>query len=73
METCDRYGYVGRASDWIWLVFAHPFALNNGAPVASANFISDGKVQVSPYLAYHFDFGSKIQYVLSTKLHHTHS
>ncbi len=24
--------------------------MNNGAPVASATFISDGKVQVSPYL-----------------------
>ncbi len=27
------------------------FPLNNGAPVAFTNFISDGKVQVSPYLA----------------------
>ncbi len=35
-----------KGSDWIGLVFAHPFPLNNGAPVASTNFISDGKVQV---------------------------
>ncbi len=34
-----------KASDWIRLVFAHLFPLNNRAPVASANFISDGKVQ----------------------------
>ena len=34
--------------DWIRLVFAHLFPLNNGAPVAYANLISDGKVQVSP-------------------------
>ncbi len=39
MERCDR----------IRLVFAHPFPLNCGAPFASANFISDGKVQVSTY------------------------
>ena len=36
-----------KGSDLIRLVFP----LNNGAPVASANFYSDGKVQVSPYLA----------------------
>ncbi len=30
-------------------VFAHPFRLNSGTAIASANFISDGKVQVSPY------------------------
>ena len=45
-------------SDWIRLVFAHPFPLNNGAPIASANFISDGKVQVSPYLAIHTHNGA---------------
>ncbi len=38
-----------KGSDWIRLVFAHPFALNGRAPIPSANFISDGKVQVSPY------------------------
>ncbi len=30
-----------KGSDWIRLEFAHPFPLNNGAPIASANFISD--------------------------------
>ncbi len=40
-----------KVSDWIRLVFAHPFPLNSGAPIASGNFISDGKAQVSPYLA----------------------
>ncbi len=38
-----------KGSDWIRLVFAHPFPLNSRAPIASGNFISDGKVQVSPY------------------------
>ncbi len=38
-----------KGSDWIRLEFAHPFPLNSGAPIAYANFISDGKVQVSPY------------------------
>ncbi len=38
-----------KGSDWIRLVFAHPFPLNNRALVASANFILDGKVQVSPF------------------------
>ena len=28
-----------KGSNWIWLVFAHPFPLNSGAPIASANFI----------------------------------
>ncbi len=41
-----------KGSHWIrlvfHLVFAHPFPLNSRAPIASANFISDGKVQVSP-------------------------
>ena len=45
-STCK----AGKGSDWIWLVFAHPLPLNNGAPVASTNFISDGKVQVSKLL-----------------------
>ncbi len=40
-----------KGSDWIRLEFAHPFPMNSEAPIASANFISDGKVQVSPYLA----------------------
>ena len=34
-----------KGSDWIRLVFSHPFPLNSGAPIASGNFISDGKVQ----------------------------
>ncbi len=38
----------GKGSDWIRLVFAHPFPFNNGAPVASTNFISDGKFQRRP-------------------------
>ncbi len=38
-----------KGSDWIRLVFAHLFPLNNGAPVASANLISGGKVQVHPH------------------------
>ena len=41
MHFCDRKG-----SDWIRLEFAHPFPLNSRAPIASANFISYGKVQV---------------------------
>ncbi len=28
-----------KGSDWIRLLFAHPFPLNSGAPIASANFI----------------------------------
>ncbi len=36
----------GKGFDWIRLVSAHPFPLNNGTPVASANFISDGKVHM---------------------------
>ncbi len=35
-----------KGSDWIRLVFAHLFPLNSGAPIASANFNSDGNVQV---------------------------
>ncbi len=51
-DKCLHVQFVGsKGSDWIKLVFAHPFPLNSGAPVASANLISDGKVQVSPYLA----------------------
>ena len=41
--------FLIKGSDWIRLVFAHPSPLNSGAPIASANLISDGKVQVSPY------------------------
>ncbi len=37
-----------KRSDWIRLVFAHLVPLNSGAPIASANFISDGKVQPTP-------------------------
>ena len=40
---------LDKGSDWIRLVFAHPFPLNSEAPIASANFISNGKFQVSPY------------------------
>ena len=40
-----------KGSGWIRLVFAHPFPLNSGAPIASANFISDGKVQLMVELA----------------------
>ncbi len=36
-----------KGSSWIRLVFAHPFPSNSGAPLASGNFISDGKVQVA--------------------------
>ncbi len=42
---CDPQAPRPKDSDWIRLVFAQPFPLNNGALVASANFISDGKVQ----------------------------
>ncbi len=38
-----------KGSDWITLVFAHKFPLNNRAPVASTNLFSDDKVQVSSY------------------------
>ncbi len=38
-----------KGSDSIRLIFAHSFPLNSGAPFASVNFISDGKVQVSTY------------------------
>ncbi len=41
-----------KGSDWIRLVFAHPFPLNNGAPIVSANFISDGKVMATYRVAY---------------------
>ena len=40
---------IKKGSDWIRLVFAHPFPVNSGAPIASGNFISDGKVQVLSY------------------------
>ena len=46
---------IYKGSDWIRLVFAHQFPSNNKA-------LSDGKVQVYPYLAIPLDFGSKIQY-----------
>ena len=36
--------------DWIRLVFAHPFPLDSRAPIASANIIAHGKVQVSPLM-----------------------
>ncbi len=38
-----------KGSDWIRLVLAHLFPLNSRAPIASANFNANGKVQVSPY------------------------
>ncbi len=41
--------HSNKGSDWIRLVFAHPFPLNSRARIASANFIAYGKVQVSPY------------------------
>ncbi len=43
-------GMNRKGSDWIRLVFAHLFPLNSRAPIASGNFILDGKVQVSPLL-----------------------
>ncbi len=33
----SHWAALNKGSDWIRLVFAHPFPLNNGAPVASAN------------------------------------
>ncbi len=39
--------FSAKRSDWIRLVFAHPFPLNSGAPIAPANFIVDDKVLVS--------------------------
>ena len=50
-----------KGSDWIRLVFAHPFKLNSGAPIASANFISDGKVQHTHDRACPTNGGSVIQ------------
>ncbi len=41
-KSIGKYDKVFKGSDWIRLVFAHP--------IASANFIAHGKVQVSPYL-----------------------
>ncbi len=35
-----------KGPDWKRLLFAHLFPLNRRAPIASVNFISDGKVQV---------------------------
>ncbi len=31
--------FTAKGSDWKRLIFAHPFPLNSGAPIASANFI----------------------------------
>ena len=56
--SIDVSGINEKGSDWIRLVFAHMFPLNSGAPFASANFISDGNVQVSPYLAMHTHNGA---------------
>ncbi len=42
-------GWIFKGSDWIRLVFAHPFPMNSRAPIALENIISDGKVQVSSY------------------------
>ncbi len=42
-----RDGTSVKGSDWIRLVFAYPFPVNSGAPIASANFISDGKVMAT--------------------------
>ncbi len=41
--------WIQKGTDLIRLEFAQLFPLNSGAPIASASFISDGKVQVSPY------------------------
>ncbi len=38
-----------KGSDWISLVFEHMFPLNSKTAIAFANFISNGKVQVSPH------------------------
>ena len=40
----EMFNNLAKGSDWIRLVFAHPFLLNSGAPIASGNFILDGKV-----------------------------
>ncbi len=56
-----HFSYVCKGSDWIRLVFAVPFPLNSGAPDASANFISDGKVQNSHDGACQTDGSSMIQ------------
>ncbi len=45
----QKLNHNRKGSDWISLVFAHLFPLNSGAPIASGNVISYGKVQVSPY------------------------
>ncbi len=47
MHVKNRSCRLLKGSDWIRLVFALP--LNSRAPIAPGNFISDGKVQVSPY------------------------
>ena len=36
-------GRISQILDMYGPVFAYPFPLNSGAPIASANFISDGK------------------------------
>ncbi len=46
-HVVSSYTHYCKGSDLTRLVFAHPFLWNNGAPVAPANCISDGKVQVA--------------------------
>ena len=41
---CRKYFPVMYITGWIRLVFAHLFPFNTGAPITSANFISDDKV-----------------------------
>lgn len=38
-----------KGSDWIRLVFARLFLLNNGSPIAPANFTIDGKAEAKRY------------------------
>ncbi len=46
LDEAKEEGSTSKGSDWIRLVFAHLFPLNSGAPIASGNIISDGKIQV---------------------------
>ncbi len=42
--NAEYYPGSVKGSDWIRLVFAHPFPLNSRTPIASANFIAHRKV-----------------------------
>ena len=59
--------HLVKGSDWIRLIFAHPFPLNSGAPIASGNFISNGMVQVTKPKT--FCYG----YTLGCFIIHTHN